>query len=384
MKVVNMKGLLVVASLTAAAAAVGSQRATAATLNVCPSGCAFTQIAPALAAAKNGDTIRIGPGTYAGGVTIDVSVALEGAGAASTIVSGGGPVLTIGEFGAASEPRVSISGVTITGGVSTSSRECGPSCGTGYVTATALGGGIEVPPGAGSTGASVTISDSVISGNRASPTRTVPSVRAVCPGGVPCRFALAGGGGIDNWGAMTLVSSTVSGNEVSGAVSDADGGGILNMNGTLTLANSVITGNRASASAPYGRFADSGALFLAGGTLAMSNSSVTNNSATLAAAFPSSVGVGVHAGAIHVSDQARSATISNTTISGNAATMTNSVGDAFADSAGVHTDIDVSVNSHLFTLTNDVIANNHVTASTVGGSTGNVDGSSGSRCGTRR
>jgi hypothetical protein len=355
----------------------GTGRAAAAAYDVCPNGCPYMQLAPALAAAHDGDTITIGPGTYAGGVTIDVSVALQGAGAASTIVSGGGPVLTIGELGAASEPTVSISGMTITGGVSTSSGECGPSCGTGYVTATALGGGIEVPPGAGSIGASVTIRDSVISANRASPTRTVPSVRAICPGEVPCRFALAGGGGIDNWGAMTLIRSTVTGNEVSGAVSDADGGGILNMAGTLTLTNSVITGNRSSASAPNGRFADSGALFLAGGTLAMSNSSVTNNSATLAAAFPSSVALGVDAGAIHLAFRAQSATISNTTISGNAATMTNSVGDAFAGSAGVHADIDVSVNPDLFTLTNDVIANNHVTSSTVGASSGNADGSSG-------
>jgi hypothetical protein len=109
----------------------------------------------------------------------------------------------------------------------------------------------------------------------------------------------------------------------------------------------------------------------------MSNTTVTDNSASLAAAFPSSVDLGVHAGAIHVSDRAQSATISNTTISGNAATMTNSVGDSVADSGGLHTDIDVSVNSHLVTLSNDVIANNHVTATTVGGSSGNADGGSG-------
>ena len=50
---------------------------------------------PALAAAHRGDTITIGPGTYAGGVTIDVSVKLV-AGSGATIISGGGPVLTIG------------------------------------------------------------------------------------------------------------------------------------------------------------------------------------------------------------------------------------------------------------------------------------------------
>jgi len=104
---------------------------------------------------------------------------------------------------------------------------------------------------------------------------------------------------------------------------------------------------------------------------------VTNNSATLAAGFPSSVNMGVHAGAMHFSQNAQAATVTNTTISGNSATMTNSVGDSAADSAALHTDIDVSVNLHLVTLSNDVIANNHVTSTTVGGSSGNADGSSG-------
>ena len=192
----------------------------------------------------------------------------------------------------------------------------------------------------------------------------------------------SGGRWIDNWGTLTLSNSTVSNNRVgtatglSDVASDAEGAGIHSTIGALTISNSAISGNRASASAPNGRFADSGALFLAGGTLTMSNSSVTNNSAMVAAAFPSSVGVGVHAGAIHFSGNAQAATVSNTTISGNEATMTNSVGDSVAESAALHTDIDVSVNEHLVTLSNDVIANNHVTSTTVG-SSGNADGSSG-------
>src|SRR5215470_7931699 len=91
-----------------------SGQASAATPNVCPSGCPYTQLAPALVAADDGDTIRIGPGTYDGGVTINVNVKLAGAGAGRTIISGGGPVVTIGEFGASDEPTVSIEGVTVT------------------------------------------------------------------------------------------------------------------------------------------------------------------------------------------------------------------------------------------------------------------------------
>jgi hypothetical protein len=60
---------------------VGAGAASAATLTVCPSGCQYSQIGPAVAAASNGDTIRVGPGTYQGGITIDVSVRLAGAGA---------------------------------------------------------------------------------------------------------------------------------------------------------------------------------------------------------------------------------------------------------------------------------------------------------------
>jgi hypothetical protein len=356
----------------------------ATTANVCVgagSGC-FSNLQSAVAAAHDGDTIHVGPGTFAGGVTIDKSVKLVGAGSGRTTISGGGPVLTIGTFGAANEPTVTIDGVTITGGVTRSSPVSTPFFGHDGVFA--AGGGVEIPAGADfSVGATVTMTNTVVTGNLVDPTETVPSPSgARCPNG-PCRFARAAGGGIDNWGTLTLTNSTVSDNRIGSAAglsdvaSEAEGAGIHSAIGELKISSSAISGNRASASAPNGRFADSGALFLAGGTLTMSNSSVTNNSATLAADLPSSVGVGVHAGAMHFTGNAQAATVSNTTISGNAATMTNSAGDSVAESAALHTDIDVSVNEHLVTMSNDVIANNHVTSRTVGGSSGNADGSGG-------
>ena len=61
-------------------------------------GC-LASIQDAVDAAGEGDTIRIGPGTYAGGITIAKSVSLVGAGAGVTRVVGGGPVITIGELG---------------------------------------------------------------------------------------------------------------------------------------------------------------------------------------------------------------------------------------------------------------------------------------------
>ena len=62
-------------------------------------GC-YATLQSAFDAAHDGDRIRIKPGTYAGGATVRASVRIEGAGAAFTTISGGGPVLTVGELDA--------------------------------------------------------------------------------------------------------------------------------------------------------------------------------------------------------------------------------------------------------------------------------------------
>ena len=349
--------------------------ASAATLNVCPSGCPYTQLAPALAAADDGDTIRIGPGTYDGGVTIDVSVRLVGAGARRTIISGGGPVVTIGEFGAVAEPTVSIEGVTVTGGITRSSPESTPF--TGQEGVFAAGGGVEIPPNADfSGGATVTIANSVITGNRVAPSDTVP-FGPPCPGG-PCPFAFAGGGGVDSWGTLTLTDTTVSDNRVGSAsglstlASDADGGAITSFLGPLTIEGSVIHGNQASATGPNGRFAEGGAISASGGTVRVSSSSVTDNSAALAASLPNSVELLANGGGMHFSSDVSVASISSTTLSGNSVTMTNSVGDAEAFSGGIHVDLDVD-----FTMSNSVVADNSVSSATLAGSSGDAEGDSG-------
>jgi hypothetical protein len=369
-------GRLLLVPAVAALVALGTGQAAAATLNVCPSGCPYTQLAPALAAAQNGDTIRVGPGTYDGGVTIDVSVKLVGAGAGRTIISGGGPVLTIGEFGASTEPTVSIEGVTITGGVTRSSPESTPF--TGQEGAIAAGGGIEIPPNADfSGGATVKIANSVITGNRVAPTDTAP-FGPPCPGGDPCPFAFAGGGGIDSWGTLTLAHVTISNNRVGSAsglstlASDADGGAISNNLGPLTINGSVIRGNQATATGPNGRFAEGGGILTTGGTLKVSSSSVTDNSSALAASLPNSVEQLTLGGGLHVGGGVSAAKITNATISGNSATMTNSVGDAEAFSGGLHVDLGVD-----FKLSNSVVADNSVSSATLAGSSGNANGDSG-------
>ena len=92
-----LTAMLVVAA--ASAAAVTPVARAAGTLCVGSKPGCFATIQAAVNAAHEGDTITVAPGTYAGGVTIDVSVNLIGAGSNKTIIQGGGPVLTIGQQG---------------------------------------------------------------------------------------------------------------------------------------------------------------------------------------------------------------------------------------------------------------------------------------------
>ena len=338
-------------------------------------GC-FTTIQAAVNAASDGDTIMIAPGTFAGGVTIDVSVTIKGAGAKETVIHGGGPVLTIGQAFADSEPTVSISGVTMTGGV-THSSFAEVFVGPGVI---ARGGGISVPPSANfGQGATVTIANSVITGNKAEPTTAIDSGLACPPdititcinGDLP--FAPGAGGGINTFGPLTLTNTTVSDNQVGGPVaSDAGPAGIFSAQGGLTLENSSVTDNQAIAVEPNGRFAENGGVFVGSGTLTVDNSRISGNNASLSASMPNDIQDGTLAigGGMHLGGGVSPATITNTTISGNSISATNTVGDANAFSGGLHTD-------GTFELNNDVISNNTVTVATLDGSTGNAAGDSG-------
>ncbi len=330
------------------ASGLGAARASWATFTVCPSGCAFSQIGPAVAAASNGATVTVAGGIYHGGFTIDKNLKLIGAGAERTVVGGGGPVVTIGRFGAAVEPTVAIRGVTITGGVTRSSPVSTAFLGKRDVLA--LGGGIFVPPAANfATGATVTISDSVITENTAAPGASVDSGIA-CPGGDgQCPFAQAGGGGIDNWGALTVDNSIVSNNQSTGPVtSDADGAGIYTQQGSLTVNHSVVTGNRDIASVPDGRYAEGGGIMVdfsfspagATATLSVRNSVVSDNSARLTSNLPSFFGgalinMNANAGGIHVGTGIPT-TVENTVVTGNSTKATDLHGEPDAIDAGMN------------------------------------------------
>jgi hypothetical protein len=373
MKTINTNRLLAVSLLAIAATAIAAGQASAATLSVCPSGCAFDQIAPALAAANNGDTIAIAAGTYDGGFTIDKSLKLVGAGAGSTFISGGGPVVTIGEAFAASEPTVSITGVTIRDGVTHSAF-----VGGGFL---AVGGGVSVPPAANfGQGATVSIGNSVITGNQVAPTDAVDS-GLPCPADITITcingdlpFAYAAGGGINTFGATTLTNTTISGNQVGGPVaSDAVAAGIFSGDGGLTLKNSTVTGNQAIASAPNGRFAEDGGIDVQFGTLTIDGGVISNNSASIATAMPNDIpgGINAHAGGVQISGNDSCATpdsgcvvasIRNNTISGNNASATNSLGDATSNCGGICDDGQL-------TLADSTVSNNHVSATVPAAST---------------
>ena len=367
--VLAMAAAGVLAPAASAAPAANAQR----TLTVCPYGCQFRQIAPAVAAAKSGDTIQVGPGTYTGGVTIGISVHLLGAGPGATIIRGGGSVLTIGAFGALREPAVSISGVTITGGVARSSPESVPF--TGKAGVWAAGGGIEIPPGAHHTaGATVTISGSVITGNYADPQATVPS-GFTCPGHFPkgqCPFAPAWGGGIDTWGSLTLEYSAVTGNGVGaaaglpGIVSDADGAGIYSRQGSLTLISTDVSGNDAIATAPDGRYAEGAAIFAGypgfgpdGGRDAVTvrNSVIAGNSARLTSDFPRFFGgkfqdPTANSGGLVDGPGVSSTTIENTQVTDNMAIAEDLSGEPSAIDAAMN------VSNGTLVMTSSVISGN--------------------------
>ncbi len=288
------------------------------------SGC-YATLAGALDAAHDGDTIRLLHGVFRGGVTIDKSVHLVGAGSGRTVIRGGGPVLTI-TTGSGSRRHVTISGVAITGGVAH---------GDGVA---AVGGGIHIPTGPGGTiGAQVSLRRVVVWGNRATPTTTSPSPSGVtCPQG-DCPFALARGGGIASWGSLSLSHVTVRDNVVGGRASDAVGGGIASDIGTLTIDHSAVVGNRVRPQS-IGRFAEGGGIFVNSGALTLRHSRVDGNRADLVTTWPSFgqgalIDMNANSGAVHIGDGVRALIVDSQMVH-NAISAVDAAGEPLAfDSA---------------------------------------------------
>lgn len=323
-----MKTLLLLVALGGAALGLTAPPASADTLCVGAKPACFAALQDAVEAAQDGDTIELAAGTFGGGLTVDVSVDIVGAGAGATVIAGGGPVITIGELFGTSTPTVSIGRVTITGGLNDSRP--GPEV--------SAGGGVWIPPGAGNTtGATVTIRDSVITRNRVAPQATFPP-GPFC-GLLACAFAA--GGGIDNAGRLTVTNTRISDNDSGpGVAGGSFGGGIVNHpQGTLTLRRSVVTGNRAAAVAPNGRLAVAGGISDSG-ALTIEDSVVSDNSVELESALPGEVNAWT--GGIEVTGDG-SATITRTAVRGNRVRASSAGGDLLAGVGGISTDDDTSL-----------------------------------------
>src|SRR5262249_29897852 len=153
-------------------------------------------IGHAISLASSGDTIRVAAATYPENLTINVSLTIRGAGAA-TVVDGGQRGIVVKVPNARSS--VTLARLTV--------RDA---------SANVSGGGIN-------NAGTLTIDDSTITGNSAS----------------------TSGGGIYNASGSTLQlsNSALSGNVASLRI--ADGGGIENL-GTLMMSGSTISGNSAT------------------------------------------------------------------------------------------------------------------------------------------
>lgn len=209
-----------------------------------------------------GNTINIPSGTYmitiagagedanaTGDFDIKTNVAITGAGAATTIINGGGLDRVFHIIGAYT---VSISGVTITGGSAPGDAGGGIYNYGGALTvmnstvslnSSVVGGGL-YNEGYLAPGSTLTVINSTVSNNSTTS---------------------AGGGGIlNNFGALTVINSTISSN-----VTPAYGGGI-NTAGTVTITNATITGNSAGTG---GGIHNSGGTFILSHTIVAAQTS---------------------------------------------------------------------------------------------------------------
>jgi hypothetical protein len=305
----------------------------------------YATVQDAVDAAHDGDTVRIPAGQFPGGVVVSKSIELVGAGAARSALVGGAQVLTIGWWQASIAPTVTVRGLTLRDGRSHSI----PDFETGAIIdeIVAGGAGLLVLPSQTDGGPWVTIEDSVITRNISSPLETylptTPEEQSFwphCPDGF-CPFAGAIGGGVYNFGDLTLLRTTVSDNVAAGALtSDAIGGGIVSF-GNLTVRSSTITGNRAQVVAPNGRYAEGGGIFMSGETtLTVQSSSVSGNVVKLSSTNPvvnpdgTTTEMLANSGGIHVNDNS-TATIDSSHIDGNLAEVDNPQGAAGMINAGL-------------------------------------------------
>lgn len=227
------------------AAGLAGSVAHAATLTVCASGCDYTSIQAAVAAASPGDTITVAAGTYTEQVTVSKSVTLQGAGSGSTTIkapasltgdaSGMKNIITVTGAGVTAE----ITGFTISGP--------GPAgCGSINV-------GVMVRDGA-----TLNIHDNTISNIRDEPISGCQNGQGIWVG-----RAFAG-----TTGTATITNNVISGYQKGGIVVDNTG------------SSATITGNTVTGAGAVDFIAQNGIQVSRGATATVSGNTVTGHSYT--------------------------------------------------------------------------------------------------------
>jgi hypothetical protein len=254
----------------------------AATLTVCPSGCDFTAIQPAVDSALSDDTIRIFSGVFPGLSITDKSLVLRGEGASRTVIDLGPtaePTLNCSRSFPITIQDLAIINTRPEGRVQSGLRNSGCKLKLKNSTVTGHTGTGITSEGRGST---LSIEDSVVAGNGGgivldSGTGTLIRSAVINNGS---RF---GPGGISNSGELTLIHSVIANNEAFAR----DGGGISN-SGKLKLKNSTVLSNIASfcdesQGCTPSRGGRGGGIFNAGSAASASliGSFITSNFATL-------------------------------------------------------------------------------------------------------
>jgi hypothetical protein len=286
------------ASATGATFTVNTQQDKAAVPTACAGSAGDCALRQALQLARAGGTVVLPAGRYTidhllvteepdgadhdfdigGGVSCPCTpVVIQGAGARTTIVDGGG---TDRVFDVYDGFVATISGVTITGG---NDPFYGGGIRTGGNTTiidstikgnTALGTGGGIHNEADGSGAATTLINSTVSGN------TAPGSGQVAP---------AGGGIYNGRGIVTVINSTISGNTAgTPGVSAARGGGIassISGGGSegVVLRNATIHANSAQATSSTGGNLSTTGFGSVAGTVRVANSIITAGSASTAA-----------------------------------------------------------------------------------------------------
>lgn len=203
-----------------------------------------------------------------------------------TIVSFGDAEMTIdGEqksriFEIASAAELSIAGLTIIGGKVTGTGGGFHNSGTLRITDSTISDNTASTSGGGiyNVGASsiLTVTNSIISDNKATWGGAIENYGAVeiTNTTISGNAATYYGGGIDNSGTLIVLNSTISENTLSSSTSYSYGGGISN-SGMLTVTNSTISDNMASAT--YS--SEGGGICNDGGVLMLTNSIISGNTA---------------------------------------------------------------------------------------------------------